>query len=207
VPADMRRLLSGRGRATDARPGSARVPYDCESASNRGPRRFQSICLVQRPESSLGGVPIGADQDPALTQIYKQGQCVELAYGRDSSRMPKHTRLFRVSQRVAVGNVNDGMIRASSMRPNHKTRSGGTRSISGLFTAWSRGLDSPPSQRSTQRRPGIDGGSFFSPGQAIGPQMRIGSWEIGGRWRPHRGSNRSNPNRSGALEKRSREAK
>jgi len=38
----------------------------CESASNRNPARFQSICLIRRFESALGGVPIGADWDPAL---------------------------------------------------------------------------------------------------------------------------------------------
>jgi transposase-like protein len=35
-----------------------------ESASNRDPPRFQSICLNWRLESSLGGVPIGADSRP-----------------------------------------------------------------------------------------------------------------------------------------------
>jgi glycine/D-amino acid oxidase-like deaminating enzyme len=34
--------------------------------SNRDPPRFQSICLNRRLESSLGGVPIGADRDPAM---------------------------------------------------------------------------------------------------------------------------------------------
>ena len=38
----------------------------CKSASNRGPARFQSISLIRRFESTLGGVPIGADWDPAL---------------------------------------------------------------------------------------------------------------------------------------------
>jgi hypothetical protein len=39
-------------------------PQKCESASNRDPPRFQSICLNGRLESSLGGIPIGADRDP-----------------------------------------------------------------------------------------------------------------------------------------------
>jgi hypothetical protein len=39
---------------------------DCESASNRDPPRFQSICLNRRLESWLGGVPIGADRDAAM---------------------------------------------------------------------------------------------------------------------------------------------
>jgi hypothetical protein len=30
----------------------------CESASNRNPARFQSICLIRYFESALGGVPI-----------------------------------------------------------------------------------------------------------------------------------------------------
>jgi len=44
------------------------VPWTtrCESASSRDPPRFQSICLNRRLESSLGGVPIGADRDPAM---------------------------------------------------------------------------------------------------------------------------------------------
>src|SRR5438477_615720 len=37
-----------------------------ELASNRDPPRFPCICLNRRLESSLGGVPIGADRDPAM---------------------------------------------------------------------------------------------------------------------------------------------
>src|SRR5437588_4000107 len=45
-----------------------------ELTSNRDPPRFPFICLIRRLESSLGGVPIGADRDPAM-RANKQASC------------------------------------------------------------------------------------------------------------------------------------
>src|SRR3954447_21938446 len=51
--------------------------------------------LVRRSESSVGGPPIGADQDPASREINKRAQCFELDYGWVPSRTPKHSLRFR----------------------------------------------------------------------------------------------------------------
>src|SRR5205085_10476663 len=65
----------------------------CEPAPNRDPAEFCPILLITSAKLRMGGVPIGADRDPAPKAICKTAQYLEPVYRWGPASVLKHTLL------------------------------------------------------------------------------------------------------------------